>query len=103
MGSPLLHVGALALCPHGGAVTIIPGQTRVTAGGLPAATMADAAVIAGCQFKPPCVKAQFVLGSLRITLGGVPALLSTSTALAVGAAPQGTVVVARSQTRALGS
>lgn len=103
MASPLLHFGAVAMCPHGAPVNIVPSQTRVTAGNMPLATLSDTAVIAGCQFKPPCVKAQFVMGATRVTLGGVPALLTTSTALAVGVAPQGSVVVVQSQTRALGT
>lgn len=103
MAAPLLHVGAVAMCPHGAPMNVIPGQTRVTVGGLPVATLTDTAIIAGCQFKPPCVKAQYVMGATRVLVNNVPALLTTSTALAVGVAPQGSVVVVQSQTRAMGT
>lgn len=103
MGSPLLQLGFVATCPHGGTVTAVPSQTRVTAGSTPLLTLADVAIIGGCQMKPPCVKAQFVTAATRVTLGGVPALLKSSAALAVGPAPQGSVTIAVAQTRASGT
>ncbi len=104
MGSPLLHVGAVAMCPHGGSVQIVPGQARVTVGNMPVATLSDTAVVAGCGMQPvPCVKAQYVMGATRVTVGGVPALLTSSTALTIGAGPQGSVSVVQSQTRVTGA
>lgn len=92
------------MCAHGGSVQIVPGQTRVTVGNMPVATLSDTAIVAGCGMQPvPCVKAQFVMGATRVTLGGVPALLTNSTALTIGAAPQGNVSVVQSQTRATGT
>ena len=41
MGSPFFHVGAQAMCPHGGQVPTVPGSPRVTVGGQPVATLAD--------------------------------------------------------------
>lgn len=102
MSSPLLHVGAVAMCPHAAPMNVIPGQTRVTVSGQPVATLTDTALIAGCQFKPPCVKAQYTMGATRVLLNNVPALLTTSVGLAVGVAPQGTVSVVQSQTRVTG-
>ena len=35
MPGTLLHTGAVALCPHGGSVTVIPGSPRVQVSGMP--------------------------------------------------------------------
>ena len=39
MGSSLFHVGATAMCPHGGQVSTTPGSPRVKVGGQPVATI----------------------------------------------------------------
>jgi uncharacterized Zn-binding protein involved in type VI secretion len=76
MGSPLFHVGATAMCPHGGQVSTIPSSTRVLVGGQPVATMGDTFLVAGCAFtvppsKPqPCVKVQWLVPATRVTVGG---------------------------------
>lgn len=106
----LLHVGSTVMCPHGGQVTIAPGNPRVTLGGQPAATMSDQFIVAGCAFtlpgpKPsPCIKVQWIAPALRVRIGGQPAILQTSTGLCLSPeqAPQGPPVVATTQPRVRG-
>jgi hypothetical protein len=87
MGSPLFHVGATAMCPHGGQVSTMPGSPRVKLGGQPAATMGDTFLVAGCPFtvpptKPqPCVKVQWLVPATRVRIGGQFAILQSSSGL----------------------
>jgi hypothetical protein len=84
---PLLHVGASAICPHGGQITTIPSSPRVLVSGQPVATMADTYLVAGCAFnvppgKPqPCVKVQWLAPAMRVFVNRQPAILQTSTGL----------------------
>src|SRR5688500_7298909 len=93
----LVQVGATAMCPHAGQVSIVSSNTRVLVGGQPAATLGDQFLIAGCPFtvppgKPqPCVKVQWLAPAMRVLIGGQPAILQTSTGLCLSAEqiPQG--------------
>jgi hypothetical protein len=91
MGSPLFQVGATAMCPHGGQVSVVPTNTRVLLGGQPAAVLADQFLVAGCAFtvppgKPqPCVKVQWLVPAARVLIGGQPAILQSSTGLCLSA------------------
>jgi hypothetical protein len=72
----LYHVGASAICPHGGQVSTLPGNPRVRLSGQLVATMADASLVAGCAFtvptsKPqPCIKVQWLMPAARVRAGG---------------------------------
>ncbi|WP_285021659.1 hypothetical protein [Novosphingobium sp. fls2-241-R2A-195] len=112
MPGPILHVGALGMCPHSGQMSIAPGSPRVMLGGMPAATMADMATIAACPFqvpvgagtKPqPCVNVQWLVPATRVTAGGQPLILSTSPGLCKSAEqiPQGPPTVTTVQTRVI--
>lgn len=109
MSSPLFHVGAQAMCPHGGSVTTVSGNTRVLAGGQPVATTADQFMVAGCAFtvppsKPqPCVKVQWLVPATRVMVNGSPAILSTSSGLCQSAEqiPGGPPSVVNTQMKAL--
>ena len=111
MGTPLLHVGAQAICPHGGQVTVISTNTRVLVGGQPIATTGDQFMIAGCAFtvppgKPqPCVKVQWLQPALRVKVMGQPAILRTSAGLCQSAEqiPGGPPSVIVTQPRASGT
>lgn len=87
MGSSLFHVGATAMCPHGGQVSTTPGSPRVTLGGQPTATMGDTFLVAGCAFtvppgKPqPCTKVQWLMPATRVRIGGQLAILQSSSGL----------------------
>jgi hypothetical protein len=107
----LLNVGASAICPHGGQVTIIPSSPRVLLSGQPAATFADTTLVAGCAFtvppgKPqPCIKVQWLVPAARVMVGGQPALLQTSPGLCQSAEqiPQGPPTVIAGQMRVQGT
>ncbi len=111
MPGPLYHVGASAICPHGGQVTTISSNTRVLVSGMPVATLTDTSLVAGCVFtvpgpKPqPCVKVQWLLGAVRVMVNGQPALLQTSTGLcqSVEQIPQGPPSILATQTRVVGT
>ena len=107
----LFHVGASAICPHGGQVTTISSNARVLVSGMPVATFADVSVVAGCAFtvppgKPqPCVKVQWLVPAVRVLINGQPALLQTSTGLCLSAEqiPGGPPVIVATQTRVVGT
>jgi hypothetical protein len=106
----LMHVGASAICPHGGQVSTISTNARVLVGGQPVATFGDTYLVAGCAFtvgpKPqPCVKVQWLVPAARVLVGGQPAMLQTSTGLCQSAEqiPQGPPSVVATQVRVRGS
>jgi uncharacterized Zn-binding protein involved in type VI secretion len=90
-------VGAAAICPHGGQITVIPSSPRVLIGGMPVATMGDQYLIAGCAFtlpgpKPsPCLKVQWLVPAARVLVNGQPVIVQTSSGLCLSPeqAPQG--------------
>jgi uncharacterized Zn-binding protein involved in type VI secretion len=106
----LFHVGASAICPHGGQVSIISTNTRVLVNGTPVATMGDQYMIAGCAFtvpgpKPqPCIKVQWLAPATRVLINGQPAILQLSTGLCLSAEqiPAGPPNVVATQTRVMG-
>ena len=109
MGSPIFHVGAQAMCPHGGQVSTTPGSPRVKVGGQPVATTADTFMIAGCAFmvgtKPqPCVKVQWLVPATRVRIGGQFAILQSSSGLCQSAEqiPGGPPSILVSQLRVTG-
>jgi uncharacterized Zn-binding protein involved in type VI secretion len=107
----LLHVGASAICPHGGQVSVISSNARVLVNGLPVATLADVYPIAGCAFtvpgpKPqPCVTVQWLTPATRLLVNGQPPILQSSAGLCQSAEqiPQGPPTVIATQTRVGGS
>lgn len=99
----LIHVGASALCAHGGQAQPTTANPRVTVSGQPSVTLAAPWLIAGCALPPPpaangpCVSAQFVSAATRVTSNGQPLLLIDSQALCT---PTGTPLsIVASQTR----
>jgi uncharacterized Zn-binding protein involved in type VI secretion len=109
MPGPLFHVGASAICPHGGQITVISSNTRVLVSGMPVATLADTGMVAGCIFtipgpKPqPCVTARWLVPATRVLINGQPALIQTSTGLCQSAEqiPQGPPTIVATQTRVI--
>jgi hypothetical protein len=106
----LMHVGANAICPHGGQVSTISTNARVLVGGQPVATFGDTYLVAGCAFTvgpilQPCVKVQWLVPAARVLVGGQPAMLQTSTGLCQSAEqiPQGPPSVVATQVRARGT
>jgi hypothetical protein len=111
MPGPLIAVGAVGMCPHGGQMSIVSSNARVLAGGMAVATLADQYLIAGCAFtippgKPqPCVRVQWMTPATRVMVGGQPAMLLTSTGLALSAEgiPGGPPNVTSTQPRVVGT
>ena len=110
MPGPVLHPGASATCPHGGALTIVSANAQVTVSGTPAAVLTDQGLVAGCPFqvpvgagtKPqPCVTTRWIVGAARVTSGGQPLLINPCTALclSVEQIPGGPPIISTSQMR----
>ena len=91
MPGPLLHVGAIVLCAHGGQAQPTVPNPRVLVSGQPTVTMAAPYVVAGCPFVPvapsPCITAQWIVAATRVTSNGQPLVLMDSQAIC---APNGT-------------
>ncbi len=110
MPGPLFHVGAAAICPHAGQVSVMSTNTRVLVSGQPVATFGDTYTVAGCVFtvppgKPqPCVKVQWLVPATRVLVNGQPAILQTSVGLCQSAEqiPAGPPTVIATQPRVIG-
>lgn len=109
MSGPVAHVGAGITCMHGGMVNVVPGSPRVLLSGMPAATLADQYVVAGCIFTlpgpvaHPCVQVRWLVPALRVLANGSPLVTQGSVGLGVAAdqAPQGPPVIASTQPRVI--
>lgn len=103
----VLNAAAELQCPHGGRVTVIPGQETVLAGGAPVLRISDVegAPIVGCPIPPtpatkPCTLVAAVLpGSWASTVvaAGEPVLLQTLVALTDGVPPGPVLVIEAGQ------
>lgn len=113
MGDTLQHVGLIAICPHGGQVSVVSTNTRVKVMGQAVAVLGDNYTIAGCPFqipagpvmKPqPCVKVQWIVPAMRVKVMGKQVLLKSSTGLCLSAEqiPQGPPNVIMTQMRVKG-
>lgn len=107
MPGPLYHVGAVAICPHGGQITTISSNVRVLVSGMPVATIADQSLVAGCAFTipppQPCIRVQWIVPATRVLINGQPALIQTSVGLCLGPtqAPQGPATIITTQPRVI--
>ena len=99
----VLNSNAELQCPHGGRVTIIPGQANVLAGGAPVLRLSDleGAPILGCPVAPtpttvPCtLVAEVFPGSWaeNVLAAGEPVLLQTLIAITNGVPPGPVIVI----------
>jgi hypothetical protein len=109
MPGPILHAGAVALCPHGGSLNFAAPVPRVLVSGQPVAVISDPGPIAGCAFtvpgpKPqPCVTTRWMVGATRVTVLGQPVLINPSVGLCLSAEqiPGGPPQVVMSQLRVI--
>jgi len=95
MPGPVLHMGAVVLCSHGGTATPTVPSPQVLLSGMPAVTIAAPWAIAGCAFVPPagngpCVTGMWIVGSLQVTSNGQPLALLSGVSTCV---PTGTPMV----------
>jgi uncharacterized Zn-binding protein involved in type VI secretion len=110
MPGPLFHVGAVAMCPHGGQVTTISANARVLVNGMPVALMTDQFIVAGCPFNvsavpQPCVMVQWTTPTVMTLVNGQPAITQGSVGLCIAAngAPNGPVIVVSTQPQVVAS
>ena len=109
----LMHVGAVATCPHQIPATIAPSQGQVLVSGQPVATAVDLITVAGCPFtvpgpKPqPCVTVRWTMVAAQVLVNGSPALLlpAPGTAPAICQSPEqipnGPAIVSSVQTKVI--
>jgi hypothetical protein len=106
-----LTISSALMCPHGGSVSIVSANTRVSAGGSAVALVSDTFSISGCPFQrplpggaqpSPCVTVQWLVTDLRVNVQGRRTLSSASQGLCLAAdqVPQGAVVVQSTQAKA---
>lgn len=108
MPGPFFHLGAVAMCPHGGQVTVISSNARVLASGMPVATMADQYLVVGCAFvlgvvPQPCIKVVWTTPTVETLVMGQPALnaLSVGICFAANGAPNGPPIIVTTQLMAV--
>jgi hypothetical protein len=107
----LFHVGATAICPHGGQVTTQSTNFRVFVSGQAVATQSDIFTVTGCAFtlpsgKPqPCVTVKWLVPGIRVLVGSKSVILQNSTGICQSAEqiPQGPPTVIVTQLRVNGS
>jgi hypothetical protein len=104
----LLTSSSTMMCPHGGTITAVPGQTRASAESL-ILRGSDTYIIAGCPFMigldySPCVSVQWIQTATRVQAGGDFVLNESSVGLCLAAtqAPQGAALILQTQLKAEG-
>lgn len=102
----LLTAASTLMCPHGGTVTASPGGTKATADAL-LLRASDSFSISGCSFNvsgapQPCTTVQWVSTAQKVQHAGDFVLTEASVGLCIGTAPQGTVLVAATQSKVSG-
>jgi hypothetical protein len=106
MPGPILHLGAVVMCSHGGQAIPTAPSPRVLVSGMPVTTVAAPYTVVGCAFIPPpgngpCITGQWILGSVRVTSEGQPLVVMSGMAICV---PTGTPLLpVNAQTRAIAS
>jgi hypothetical protein len=95
MPGPILHVGAVVMCSHGGLATPTVPNPMVLVSGMPITTIDAPWAIAGCAFVPPggngpCVTGMWIVGSLQVTSNGQPVAIMSGVSTCI---PTGTPMV----------
>src|SRR5262245_6941823 len=101
-------------CPHGGTVSIVSANARVSAAGAPLALSTDTFAISGCPFQipvgvgtvpSPCVRVQWIMADLRNKTGSSAGLTQSAAGVCLAATqiPQGPVSVSSTQSKASGA
>lgn len=75
MPGPIVHLGAVVQCMHGGLATAVAPNPRVSVSGQPVVTIGSPYAIAGCSLTPSgvfCVSGAWVSGAVRVTSMGMP-------------------------------
>lgn len=88
MPGPILHMGAVVTCAHGGMAVPMAQIPNVTVSGFPIVTVGTPWQVAGCAFVPPvgngpCVTGVFVVGSMCVTSNGMPVAIMSGVSMCV--------------------
>lgn len=85
MPGPILHLGAVVTCAHGGQALPTVPSTSVFVSGMPITTIAAPYAIAGCPFVPPapgpCVTGQWLLGATQVLSQGQPVAIMSGVSI----------------------
>jgi len=110
MSGNTLTTASTLTCPHGGTVSIVSSNTKVTVNGSPAALQSDTFTISGCSYQipatppipSPCVTVQWVMSDMQTTVNSTATLSQGSSGLCLAAtqAPQGSVSITAGQSKA---
>jgi hypothetical protein len=98
-----LTASSTMMCPHGGTVSPIAANSKVSLGGDPIGLATDTFPIGGCAFAPvvphPCIQVQWIVSALMATADGSQPLTTDSVGLCLAAdgAPQGPVMIQATQ------
>jgi hypothetical protein len=105
----LLNSSSVLLCPHGGTVSVVTSNTRVSAGGDPVVRASDSFLISGCPFAlgpapHPCVQVDWIVPAFRSQVDGDSTLTEDSIGLCLAAdqAVQGLVQISFTQPEVAG-
>ena len=104
----ILTTADVVMCPHGGSVSMAPGNTRAKAGGAFIVRPGDTFTVAGCPFTlpsgtpHPCVTVQWQMPAARTKAVSDNVLTRDSIGLCKAAdqAVQGTAMIQQTQTKA---
>ncbi|WP_213956946.1 hypothetical protein [Variovorax sp. dw_954] len=82
MPGPILHLGAVVTCAHGGKAVPTEVSSCVFVSGMAVATIAAPYSIAGCAFAPPpgngpCVMGQWLVGATSVFSQGQPVAIQS--------------------------
>ncbi|RAP78307.1 hypothetical protein DL346_07725 [Paenibacillus montanisoli] len=107
----LFHVGASALCSHGGQVSTLSSNQKVLVNGMAVVVQSDTSQVAGCAFtvppgRPqPCMTVRWLAPAVRVFINGQPAILQSSSGICQSAEqiPQGPPTLITTQTRVSGT
>ncbi len=108
MGAYLTTASTLR-CPHGGMVSAVASNSKLTLGGSPIVLSSDTFTIGGCAFMlgpspHPCMQIQWIVTALKATADGSRPLTTDSVGLCTAAdkAPQGPVMIVSTQAKVSG-
>lgn len=108
MGAYLTTASTLQ-CPHGGTVSAVASNSKVSLGGSPIVLSSDTFTIGGCAFNVagaphPCMQIQWIVTALMATADGSQPLTTDSVGLCTAAdkAPQGPVMIVSTQAKVSG-
>ena len=104
-----LDASSTLMCPHGGLVSPIPANSKVSLGGTAIVLASDTFPIGGCAFNVaggphPCVQVKWIVTALRATADGAQPLTTDSVGLCAAAdgAVQGPAIVQTAQPKVSG-